>query len=134
MLALAEDVALSGGVGVVDVPHLDLRVLLLEPSQENRKGDVRFGCESAGCELKGGHTVFVQIFGGHGTPLDECRLMLDSATKHEWPLAGAAAGTEICMKDDKGNIGLYVIQTKSTALPDLAFLQGDLTVWRNADR
>ncbi|TXS27032.1 serine/threonine-protein kinase [Streptomyces sp. gb1(2016)] len=105
-----------------------------EPSQENRKGDVRFGCGSAGCELKGGHTVFVQIFGGHGTTLDECRLMLDSATKHEWPLAGAAAGTEICMKDDKGNIGLYVIQTKSTALPDLAFLQGDLTVWRNADR
>ncbi|MFE4215288.1 serine/threonine-protein kinase [Streptomyces sp. NPDC056844] len=105
-----------------------------EPQLKGSKGDIRFGCESAGCELKGDRTVFVQIFGGNGTTLDECRLMLDSATKHEWPLAGAAAGTEICMKDDRGNIGLYVIQTKSTALPDLAFLQGDLTVWRNADR
>lgn len=38
------------------------------------------------------------------------------------------------MKDSEGNIGLYVIQTKSTALPEIAFLQGDLTVWRNADR
>ncbi|CAM5703407.1 hypothetical protein SCANM63S_07982 [Streptomyces canarius] len=36
------------------------------------------------------------------------------------------------MKDDEGNIGLYVIQTKSTAMPDIAFLTGDLTVWRNA--
>lgn len=38
------------------------------------------------------------------------------------------------MKDAEGNIGLYVIQTKSTAIPDLAFLQGDLTVWRGAAR
>lgn len=38
------------------------------------------------------------------------------------------------MKDSEGNIGLYVIRTKSTALPEIAFLQGDLTVWRNADR
>ncbi|MFF3301691.1 serine/threonine-protein kinase [Streptomyces sp. NPDC002908] len=103
-----------------------------EPQLENRKGDVRLSCESAGCELKSDHTVFMQMFGGHGTTLDECRLMLAKATSHEWSLAAAAAGTEICMKDDQGNIGLYVIQTKSTALPDLAFLQGDLTVWRDA--
>lgn len=60
--------------------------------------------------------------------------MLRNATKHSWPLAGAAAGSEICMKDSEGNIGLYVIRTKSTALPEIAFLQGDLTAWRNADR
>ncbi|MFC8591587.1 serine/threonine-protein kinase [Streptomyces atroolivaceus] len=102
-----------------------------EPELKNRKGDIRFGCESSGCELKGDKTVFVQMFGGHGTTLDECRLMLRSADRHSWPLAAAAAGTEICMKDAEGNIGLYVIQTKSTALPDLAFLQGDLTVWRD---
>lgn len=103
-----------------------------EPELKNRKGDIRFGCESSGCELRGDKTVFVQMLGGHGTTLDECRLMLRSADRHSWPLAAAAAGTEICMKDAEGNIGLYVIQTKSTALPDLAFLQGDLTVWRDA--
>ncbi|MFE2016989.1 serine/threonine-protein kinase [Streptomyces sp. NPDC059499] len=103
-----------------------------DPSLTGRKGDIRFGCETDGCELKSDSTVFVQIFGGHGTTLDECRLMLRSADRHTWPLAAAAAGTEICMKDKEGNIGLYVIQTKSTALPDLAFLQGDLTVWRDA--
>ncbi|MFI6119927.1 serine/threonine-protein kinase [Streptomyces sp. NPDC051064] len=105
-----------------------------EPELKGRKGDVRFGCEQTGCELTSDSTVFMQIFGGHGTTLDECRLMLGSAAKHSWTLAAAAAGTEICMKDDEGNIGLYVIQTKSTALPDIAFLRGDLTVWRNADR
>ncbi|MFE9725843.1 serine/threonine-protein kinase [Streptomyces sp. NPDC005794] len=103
-----------------------------EPELTSRKGDIRFSCESSGCELKGDRTVFVQIFGGHGTTLDECRLMLRSARYHSWSLAAAAAGTEICMKDAEGNIGLYVIQTKSTAIPELAFLQGDLTVWRDA--
>ncbi|MFB4422391.1 serine/threonine-protein kinase [Streptomyces sp. QL37] len=105
-----------------------------EPELKGRKGDIRFSCEQAGCELKGDNVVFMQIFGGHGTTLDECRLMLGSAAKHSWTLAAAVAGTEICMKDDEGNIGLYAIQTKSTALPDIAFLTGDLTVWRNADR
>ncbi|MFJ4838511.1 serine/threonine-protein kinase [Streptomyces sp. NPDC088746] len=105
-----------------------------EPELKGRKGDIRFGCEQAGCELKSDNVVFMQIFGGHGTTLDECRLMLGSAAKHSWTLAAAAAGTEICMKDDEGNIGLYVIQTKSTALPDIAFLTGDLTVWRTAGR
>ncbi|MFF5726055.1 serine/threonine-protein kinase [[Kitasatospora] papulosa] len=104
-----------------------------DPQLESRKGDIRFGCETAGCELRSDRVVFVQLFGGHGTSLDMCRLMLRSATKHSWPLAGAATGSEICMKDPEGNIGLYVIQTKSTALPELAFLQGDLTVWRDAD-
>ena len=105
-----------------------------DPQLESRKGEIRFGCETVGCELKSDDAVFVQIFGGHGTSLDMCRLMLRNATKHSWPLAGAAAGSEICMKDSEGNIGLYVIRTKSTALPEIAFLQGDLTVWRNADR
>ncbi|MFD8394217.1 serine/threonine-protein kinase [Streptomyces sp. NPDC059680] len=103
-----------------------------DPRLKNRKGDVRFGCASAGCELKSDSTVFVQMFGGHGTTLDECRLFLNHAKSHNLPLAAAANGTEICMKDAEGNIGLYVIQTKSTALPDIAFLQGDLTIWRKA--
>ncbi|MFJ4325903.1 serine/threonine-protein kinase [Streptomyces tricolor] len=104
-----------------------------EPQQKDTKGDIRFDCRTPGCELKSDSVVFMQMFGAHGTTLDECRLMLNTKTqKHSWSLAAAAAGTEFCMKDDKGNIGLYVIQTKSTAMPDIAFLTGDLTIWRNA--
>ncbi|MGW0784262.1 serine/threonine-protein kinase [Streptomyces sp. NPDC002913] len=104
------------------------------PSLKGNKGDIYLSCKEVACALKGEHTVFMQMMGGHGTDLDMCRLMLNSADKHSWTLAAAAAGTEFCMKDDKGNIGLLVIQTKSTSLPELAFVQGDLTVWPNADR
>ncbi|MGW2029172.1 protein kinase domain-containing protein [Streptomyces sp. NPDC001811] len=103
-----------------------------EPQRRNRTGDIRFDCQTISCELKSDSVVFFQIYGRPGTTLDECRLLLKHATKHSWTLSGAAAGTEFCMKDDKGNIGLYVIQTKSTAMPDIAFLTGDLTIWRNA--
>ncbi|MEU2064137.1 protein kinase [Streptomyces sp. NPDC013455] len=105
-----------------------------EAQRKDTKGDIRFDCRTAGCRLTGDDVVFMQMFGAHGTTLDECRLMLRSADKHSWTLAAAAAGTEFCMKDDEGNIGLYVIQTKSTAMPDIAFLTGDLTVWRKAAR
>ncbi|MGW7791317.1 serine/threonine-protein kinase, partial [Streptomyces tricolor] len=102
-------------------------------ARKDRKGDIRFDCQTLGCRLKSDSVVFMQMYGGPGTTLDDCRLMLNTSTqKHDWGLSGAAAGTEFCMKDDKGNIGLYVIQTKSTAMPDLAFLSGDLTIWRNA--
>lgn len=104
------------------------------PSMKGNKGDIHLSCETASCELKGEHTVFMQIMGGHGTGLDMCRLMLNSADDHSWTLAATAVGTEFCMKDDKGNIGLFVVKTKSTSLPEQAFLQGDLTVWPNADR
>ncbi|MGJ5754071.1 serine/threonine protein kinase [Streptomyces puniciscabiei] len=103
-----------------------------EPGRDDRKGDIRFDCRPAGCELTSDSTVFVQMWGRHGTTLDECRLILGSATKHSWTLAGAAAGTEFCMKDTEGDIGLFVIQVKSTAMPDIAFLRGDLTIWRKA--
>lgn len=98
----------------------------------NSKGDIRFDCKTIGCELKSDGSVFMQMFGGHGTTLDECRLMLRSAKNHSWTLAGAAAGTEFCIKHPSGDIALFVIQTKSTAMPEAAFLQGDLTVWRHA--
>ncbi|MEU6664744.1 serine/threonine-protein kinase [Streptomyces sp. NPDC046727] len=103
-----------------------------EPWRQDRKGDIRFDCQEPSCELKSDSTVFVQMMGAHGTTLDECRLILRSADKRSWTLAASAAGTEFCMKDSAGNIGLFVIQVKSTAMPDIAFLQGDLTVWRNA--
>ncbi|MGW7527867.1 serine/threonine-protein kinase [Streptomyces sp. NPDC054783] len=102
------------------------------PAREDRKGDIRFDCRSTGCELTSDSAVFMQMWGAHGVTLDDCRLMLRSDKKHSWTLAGAAAGTEFCMKDTEGDIGLYVIQVKSTAVPDIAFLQGDLTIWRKA--
>ncbi|KUN08752.1 serine/threonine protein kinase [Streptomyces yokosukanensis] len=107
-----------------------------DPDSEpkNGQGDVvRFGCRTAGCELESDTAVFVQLFGkpGDGT-LDTCRLMLRSEKNHRLPLAAAANGTEICVKDSSGDIALFVIGTKSTAVPDIAFLQGDLTVWRAA--
>ncbi|MFF7357761.1 serine/threonine-protein kinase [Streptomyces filipinensis] len=100
---------------------------------KNREGDVRFGCRTAGCELESDTAVFLQVFGkpGDGT-LDTCRLMLAHEKNHTLPLAAAANGTEICVKDAEGNIGLFVIRTKSTAMPDIAFLKGELTVWRKA--
>ncbi|MGV4983111.1 serine/threonine-protein kinase [Streptomyces sp. NRAIS4] len=97
---------------------------------DNRKGDIHFGCKDVGCELESDSSVFVQIFGGHGTTLDECRLMLNSAENHRLTLAAAAGGSEICIKDSSGDIALFVIQTKSTAVPDIGFVEGDLTVWR----
>ncbi|GHE11744.1 serine/threonine-protein kinase [Streptomyces alanosinicus] len=103
-----------------------------DPARNDRKGDIRFDCRTTGCELKSDSTAFVQIFGGHGTTLDECRLMLGSGKYHSWSLAAAAAGTEICMKDAEGDVGLFVIEVKSTAVPDIAFLKGDLTIWRKA--
>ncbi|MFE5073271.1 protein kinase domain-containing protein [Streptomyces halstedii] len=108
-----------------------------DPKLTGRKGDIHFDCASGDCELNSDTTVFVQMFGSHGTTLDQCRLMLKGAKKAghtSLSLATSAAGTEICMQDAEGNIGLYAIQTKSTALPELGFLQGDLTVWRNAAR
>ncbi|MEV6838102.1 protein kinase [Streptomyces sp. NPDC051133] len=104
------------------------------PQREDGKGDIRFDCREPSCELRSDDAVFMQMMGAHGTTLDECRLFLRKPKYHSWSLAAAAAGTEICMKDKEGNIGLYQIQTKSTAIADLAFLSGDLTVWRKADR
>lgn len=103
-----------------------------EAEAKGRTGDIRFGCQSVGCELKSDTSVFVQLYRKPGGTLDECRLLLNHAKSHSLPLAGAANGTEICIKGPSGDIGIFVITTKSTAMPDLAFLQGDLTIWRGA--
>ncbi|MER6734891.1 serine/threonine-protein kinase [Streptomyces puniciscabiei] len=103
-----------------------------EPARKDRKGDIRFDCRPIGCELTSDSAVFLQMYGAHGTTLDDCRLMLRSADKHSWTLSGAATGAEFCVKDTEGDIGLFVIQVKSTAVPDIAFLEGDLTIWRKA--
>ncbi|MGI5379209.1 serine/threonine-protein kinase [Streptomyces sp. CA-251387] len=100
--------------------------------RDDRKGDIRFDCKDAGCALDSDSSVFVQMMGASGTSLDECRLFLARADSHRWPLAAAANGSEICVKHSSGDIALLVIQTKSTAVPDLAFLQLDMTIWRDA--
>ncbi|GAA2733812.1 serine/threonine-protein kinase [Streptomyces nogalater] len=96
------------------------------------RGALRLGCRTIGCELDSGDSVIIQMYGAHGTTLDECRLILKDATKHSWTLAGAAAGSEFCLRHPSGDIALFVVQVKSTALPEAAFLEGDLTVWRDA--
>ncbi|MET9972864.1 serine/threonine protein kinase, partial [Streptomyces sp. NPDC006356] len=100
--------------------------------REDRKGDIRLKCKADGCELESENSVFLQLFGKSGATLDECRLLLTDADRHSWTLASVAAGTEICVKHPSGDIALLVVQTKSTALPELGFLSLDMTVWKNA--
>ncbi|MDH6224979.1 serine/threonine-protein kinase [Streptomyces sp. MJP52] len=110
-------------------------VNLKDPHEQlkNGKGEIRFGCEEVGCELKSDTAVFIQVAGGPGDgTFDTCRFLLAHTKAHTLPLAGSANGSEICVKDSDGNIGLLVIQTKSTAMPEVAFLRGEMTVWRNA--
>ncbi|KUO06108.1 serine/threonine-protein kinase [Streptomyces caeruleatus] len=100
--------------------------------REDRKGDIRLDCDSSSCAIESDTSVFLQMPGKAGTTLDECRLMLGGADQHRWTLASVAAGTEICVKHPSGDIALLVVQTKSTALPEIAFLSMDMTVWKNA--
>ncbi|WP_330312273.1 serine/threonine protein kinase [Streptomyces sp. NBC_00523] len=115
----------------VDAKH---SLNLADPRKElgGDKGDIRFSCESVGCELKSDTSVFMPMDDKPGTTLDECRLFLPHSKIHNLPLAASANGSEICVMNASGDIALFVIATKSTAIPELAFLQGDLTVWRDA--
>ncbi|WP_235882114.1 aldehyde dehydrogenase family protein [Streptomyces apricus] len=104
-------------------------------SREDRKGDIRFNCKDPSCELESDTSLLVMMFAEPGTTLDMCRLILSGAEKNKsrhrvLPLAAAAAGTEICVKHSSGDIALLVVQVKSTALPDIAFLTLDMTIWR----
>ncbi|OWA12727.1 serine/threonine protein kinase [Streptomyces sp. CS159] len=106
--------------------------LILHNGEESkdRKGDIRFGCESVGCELTSDTSVIVQVPGDPGATYETCRgLTSGTSGSHELPLAGASAGSEICVKHRNGDIALLVIQTKSTAMPEIGFLTFDMTVW-----
>ncbi|MFC8826629.1 serine/threonine-protein kinase [Streptomyces sp. NPDC057137] len=109
-------------------------VNLKDPDTEpkGRTGDIRFACPSIGCQLESDTSVFLQLYGKPGGTLEECRRLLKDEKNHTLPLAGAANGTEICIKGPAGDIALFVISTKSTAMPDIAFLQGALSIWRDA--
>ncbi|MFG3250687.1 serine/threonine-protein kinase [Streptomyces sp. NPDC048187] len=98
--------------------------------RKDRKGDIRFGCESAGCELTSDTSVMVHNVPGPGATYETCRQLTSvPAASHELLLADKAAGSEICVKHRNGDIALMVIETKSTALPEVGFLNTDLTVW-----
>jgi hypothetical protein len=100
--------------------------------RDDRKGDIRLNCENPSCELESDTSVFVQMFTDEAVSLDECRLLLGGADRHRWTLASVAAGSQICVKHPSGDIALLVVQTKSTALPELASLMVDMTVWKKA--
>ncbi|GAA2761228.1 hypothetical protein GCM10010103_02690 [Streptomyces paradoxus] len=51
--------------------------------------------------------MFLQLVGKSGATLDECRLMLAGADPHRWTLAGAAAGSEICVKHSNGDMTIW---------------------------
>ncbi|MFC7892303.1 serine/threonine-protein kinase [Streptomyces sp. NPDC057381] len=99
-------------------------------TREDRKGDIRFDCEEAGCALESDTSVFTLMFGPPGATYEMCDLMTAGQDSHRADLAAASAGMEICVRHRNGDIALLVVQTKSTAVPELAFLLADVTVWR----
>jgi serine/threonine protein kinase len=113
---------------------LDIRKPIYRNVREDRKGDIRFTCEKIGCALESDKSVITMIFGDPGATLETCRVALTGAKSHSFTLSAAAAGSEFCIKHPSGDIALYVIQVKSTALWDrgISFVTGDMTVWRAA--
>ncbi|WP_086830190.1 serine/threonine-protein kinase [Streptomyces sp. NRRL B-24572] len=99
--------------------------------RKDRKGDIRLVCKQT-CALESGTSLMSMHVGKPGASLDACRTALAVAPSHRLTLTLAAAGSEICVKHPSGDIALFVVQVKSTALPDsgVNFVTGDLTVWR----
>ncbi|MER6688843.1 serine/threonine-protein kinase [Streptomyces minutiscleroticus] len=103
--------------------------------RKDRKGDVRFTCEVAGCALESDTSVFFPMDGlEEDITYDLCSFFLKSRNApHDLSLAAMAKGSRFCVKNSDGDVALFVIQEKSTAMPDLGFVTLDMTVWR-ADR
>ncbi|MFJ8952851.1 protein kinase [Streptomyces sp. NPDC102381] len=97
------------------------------------KGDIRFVCKQVGCALESDTSVFTLLYDKPGADHDTCSLAVTGQKSHRLPLAAAAGGSEICVKNSAGDIALLVVQTKSTALwdkPGISFLTADMTLWR----
>ncbi|MEV6885819.1 serine/threonine-protein kinase [Streptomyces sp. NPDC051135] len=97
--------------------------------REDRKGDIRLDCADPGCALESDTGVFMMLFGDPGADYEECRAMTADHAEHRLSLAAASAGREICVRRSNGDIALLVVQVKSTAMPDSAFVTMDTTVW-----
>ncbi|MFJ5262893.1 protein kinase [Streptomyces sp. NPDC088387] len=105
--------------------------------RKDRTGDIRFTCENLGCALESDTSTITQMMGAQGTTLDECRIIMEGATAHTFPLSAAAAGSEFCVQHRNGDMALLVVQVKNTALWDIkgsSFLLLDMTIWRDAVR
>ncbi len=105
---------------------------LKEPiERRDRKGDVRLVCGES-CGLESRASLMHLLAGKPGATLDTCRAALAREAKRSLRLDWAAAGSEICLKHPSGDIALFVLTVKSTAMPQsgINFLTGDLTVWR----
>ncbi|MEV8595115.1 serine/threonine-protein kinase [Streptomyces sp. NPDC052012] len=108
-------------------------ISLDDPHKQNpREGDIRFDCADTGCALESDTSEMTLVFGKPGATYETCRSLLAGGGEggDRLPLAAAASGSEICVKRRDGDIALMVIQVKSTAMPDIAFLTADMTVWR----
>ncbi|WP_261992698.1 serine/threonine-protein kinase [Streptomyces sp. adm13(2018)] len=107
---------------------------LKEPiERKDRKGDVRLVCsEKELCALQSRASRMQLRQGKPGAGLDECRATLAVQPTRDLSLSWSAAGSEICIEHPSGDIALFVIQVKSTALPGsgINFVTGDLTIWR----
>ncbi|RII11219.1 Serine/threonine-protein kinase AfsK [Streptomyces sp. YIM 130001] len=100
----------------------------------NRKGDVRLVCGEVTCSFESRTSRMAMYYGEPGATLDSCRSALEDPDGHSLSLAGASAGSEICIEHPSGDIALFVIQVKSTAMANSgsSFVTGDMTVWRAA--
>ncbi|MFF2792419.1 serine/threonine-protein kinase [Streptomyces sp. NPDC058049] len=113
----------------------DNSVGIKEPVQRaNRAGDLRLNCEQTGCRLESDTSVITLLSGGPNGSLDSCRTALETRSTRSQSLSQAAAGSELCIKHQSGDIALLVLTLKSTPwmreLP--GSLRADMTVWRAA--
>ncbi|KUM75338.1 serine/threonine-protein kinase [Streptomyces curacoi] len=99
--------------------------------RKDRKGDIRLVCGQT-CALESDTSEFALLYTKPGATLDSCRIALADPEGRRLPLAAVANGSEICIKHSSGDIALLVVQVKSTALPEIAFVTGDMTIWREA--
>ncbi|WP_418960334.1 protein kinase domain-containing protein [Streptomyces tritici] len=110
---------------------MDLTEPIQPMGRQDRKGDIRLNCEE-GCMLKGRSSVMTLLPGKQRGTYATCRAALDRGARRDLPLAKASDGSSICVRLTTGDIALLVIQTKSTALPQLAFVTTELRIWRVA--
>ncbi|MGW4818784.1 serine/threonine-protein kinase [Streptomyces sp. NPDC004227] len=99
--------------------------------RDDRKGDIRLVCKET-CGLESDTSVLTLLYGKPGAGLEKCRLALTGKNSHHLALDWAASGSEICVKHPSGDIALLVLLVKSTAMPKIAFVTADMTVWRAA--
>ena len=108
---------------------MDLTEPYLPMGREDRKGDIRLNCED-GCAVKSRISVMTRLPAKQRGSYASCRAALGRSSGHNVPLGGVSKGSGICVKHPSGDIALLVVEVKSTALPHLAFMTGQIKIWR----